>query len=98
MRLLQRRGELDLAGESRRRERVGELRRQHLHDDFPAEGFVVGHEDAGHSARAQLLLDRVVAAPERLLELCEEVVQRFLATALVILRSLSRTRSVPSCR
>src|SRR5207244_4328136 len=37
-----------------------------------------GHEHARHSARAQFTLYRVVAAPERLLELYEEVVQRFL--------------------
>src|SRR5207253_2782721 len=69
---------LDLAGESRRRKRVGELRWQHLDDDFPAEGFVAGHEHAGHPTRAQFTLYRVVSAPERLLELYEEVVQRFL--------------------
>ena len=75
MRLLERRGELDLPGESRRREIVCELRWQHLHDDVPAEGFVASHEYAGHPARAQLPLHRIVAPPERLLELVEEVVQ-----------------------
>ena len=75
--LLECRGELDLPGESRRREVLGELRRQHLHDDVPAEGFVASDEDPGHSTGAQLALHRIVAA-ERVLELIEKIVQGFL--------------------
>ncbi len=81
VRLLERGRELDLPGESCRREFVGELRWQHLHDDFPAERFVASHEHAGHSTRAQLPLYRIVA-PERLLELIEEVVQGFLSAGI----------------
>ena len=75
--LLECRGELDLPAESCRREIVGELRRQHLDDDIPAEGFVASDEHAGHPTGAQLPLHRVVAA-ERFLELIEEIVQGFL--------------------
>ncbi len=75
--LLERGGELELPRESRGRESVGELRGQHLHDDFAAERFVVGDEYAGHSAAAQLPLYCIVA-PERLLELNEKIVQGFL--------------------
>ena len=94
--LLERRGEFDLAGESRRRERVGELGWQHLDDDFPAEGFVAGHEHAGHSARAQFTLYRVVAAPERLLELYEEVVQRFLGAGSLMYAEEARSSYAPT--
>jgi hypothetical protein len=70
-------GESELPGESCRRESVRELRRQHFHDDVPAEYFVARDEHAGHPTAAQLRFHRV-AAPERLLELFEEIVQGFL--------------------
>src|SRR5258705_271824 len=75
VRLLERGDEFDLASKSCRREFVRELRWQHLDDDFAAQGLIARHEHAGHSTSAQLPLYPIVAAPERLLELIEEVVQ-----------------------
>jgi hypothetical protein len=74
---LERGGELEFPRESCSRECVGELGRQHLDDDFPAERFVVSDEHAGHPAAAQLSL-YCIGAPERLLELVEKIVQGFL--------------------
>src|ERR1700687_5273711 len=87
---LERGGELDLPAESCSREIVGELRRQDLHDDVPAEGFVASEEHAGHPTRAQLPLHRIVAA-ERVLELIEEIVQGFLGASSLMYAGRDRS-------
>ena len=72
VRLLERRGELDLALEPLGRDRRGELGGEHLHDDLSAEPVLGGDEDARHPAAAELALDRVGAA-ERVLDALPEI-------------------------
>ncbi len=67
VRLLERRGDADLALEPRRGHRRGELGREHLHDDLAAEAVLVGDEHARHAAAAELALERI-APGERLLK------------------------------
>jgi len=51
-----------LARETLGTQAFGELRRQHLHDDAPAQRHLLGHEDARHPAAAELALNAVLAA------------------------------------
>jgi hypothetical protein len=57
--MLERCRELDLAAESVGAQRGGEIRRQHLDHDLPAEGGLLGQEDAAHATAAQLALEQV---------------------------------------
>ena len=66
VRVLETRGEGDLALESLDGHAGRHLRREHLDDHAPAERCLLGHEDPGHPSPAQLTLDRVCAAQGRL--------------------------------
>src|SRR5258708_9940775 len=57
--MLQSRGDGDLALEAIGRDLPGELRRQHLDDDLPAQRALLCEEDAGHAAAGELALDGV---------------------------------------
>ena len=54
VRVLEPRGELDLALEALDVDGGAGLRRQHLDDDLPAQPGLLGKEDAAHAAAAQL--------------------------------------------
>ena len=56
MRVLERRGELDLAAEAVDVEARAELGREHLDHDLPAERGFLGQEDAAHPPTAKLAL------------------------------------------
>ena len=73
MRMLQPRGELDLALEPLDRHARRELRRQQLDDDLSSERELRGHEDPRHPAAAELPLDGVGRAQRRLEVLAERV-------------------------
>ena len=62
MRVLQRRGELDLTPEALDVHAGSHLRRQHLHDDAPPQGHLVSQKDARHATAAQLPIERVTTA------------------------------------
>ena len=66
MRMLQARGQQDLAPESFGADTGGEVRRQHLDDHAPSERALFGDEDAAHAAAAQLALECVRAGECRL--------------------------------
>ena len=66
MRVLQLRGELDLAAEAVDVETRAELGRQHLDDDLAAERRLLGDEHAAHPPAAELALEAVGAAERRL--------------------------------
>mgnify|MGYP007089522671 CR=1 FL=1 len=53
MRLLQRRGEPDLAREALNAETLRELLREHLHHHAPLQCALRGHEDTGHASAAE---------------------------------------------
>ena len=66
VRVLQPRGDADLAREPLGAHPLGELGREHLHDDAPAERRLLGHEHARHPAAAELALEGVAALQCRL--------------------------------
>ena len=72
VRMMQPRGDPDLAQESLGAEARGELGAQHLHRDVPVVFGVLGQVDGGHAARAELTLDDV-STGEGGGELCERV-------------------------
>jgi hypothetical protein len=57
--MLERGGQLDLAAEPVGAQGGGEIRRQDLDHDLPAEDGLLGQEDPAHAAAAQLALDQV---------------------------------------
>ena len=59
VRMLQRRGELDLAPKALDVDAGRHLGREHLHDDAPSERRLLGEEDVRHSAATELALDSV---------------------------------------
>jgi hypothetical protein len=75
VRLLQRRGEPDLALEPLGADALRELGREELDDDFATEARLVGQEDARHAAAAELLLEGIGGA-ERRLQLRAQIHQR----------------------
>jgi hypothetical protein len=64
-------GELDLAAEPLEVESRGQIRREHLDDDLPAEGGFLGQIDPTHAPAAQLA-EEPVASAERVLEIVEQ--------------------------
>ena len=58
MRLLQRRGELDLAREALGAQPCGQLRREHLHHHLASQRLVAREEHTGHAAAAKLALQQ----------------------------------------
>ena len=72
VRLLQRCGELYLALEPVAAESLGQLRRQHLDDDFPVEATLVGDEHARHAPAAEFAVERV-RRTKSLLQLLAEI-------------------------
>ncbi len=72
MRMLQRRGELDLAAEALGVHSGGEFGWEHLHDDPPAERLLLGHEHVAHPSPAELPLDAVGIA-EGALETVQQI-------------------------
>ena len=72
LRLLQARGELDLAAEAVDVDASDEVRRQHFDHDLPPERGLLGHEHACHPAAAELAFERVGGA-EGGLEVVAEV-------------------------
>ncbi|CAA9292297.1 MAG: hypothetical protein AVDCRST_MAG11-198 [uncultured Gemmatimonadaceae bacterium] len=66
VRLLERRGQLDLPREALGVERRGQLGGEDLHHDVAAERLLARHEDARHARAAQLALQRVGRAEGRL--------------------------------
>ncbi len=75
VRVLQLRGDLDLAAEPVAIDAGGELGRQHLDDDVAAEHAVDGDEDAAHAATGQLVIELIVG-PQRTLEVLSEISHR----------------------
>jgi hypothetical protein len=65
-RLLKRRGELDLPLESFGVDARGEIRGEQFDDDFSSESYLLGDENARHSAATELALDDVTVAESRL--------------------------------
>ena len=65
VRVLELRREHDLAPEAVDVHAAGELLRQHLHDDAPAQRLLLREEDAAHAAAAELRLDGVELAKRR---------------------------------
>ena len=81
MRMLQPRRQQHLAVEPLRIHAGGKLRVQHLDDDVTMQRDVLGEEDAGHAAPADLA-DNAIGRPKCGLELFGDVgVQRYLGTA-----------------
>ena len=72
MRVLQLRGELDLAPEPLDVDGRGEIRQQHLHHHFASERSVLGDEDPRHAAATELALEDVGGA-QCCLELVPEI-------------------------
>jgi hypothetical protein len=72
VRMLQSRGDHDLALEALEAHLRGKLWREYLHDDLAAERDLGGEKDARHPPAGELLLDRVRGAKRRL-ELGAEV-------------------------
>jgi hypothetical protein len=62
VRMLQRRGQLNLAIEPVDAHFQREVGRKNFHDDAAGEARLFGHEDAAHAAPAELSLDSVGAA------------------------------------
>jgi hypothetical protein len=60
---------------------LGQLARQHLHDDAPAKCKLLRHEYARHATAAELALDAVLAAQD-LIQAVAEVVRRGQVVAL----------------
>ena len=77
--MLERGGELDLAAESVGAQRSGEIGREDLDDDLPAQGGLPGLEDPAHAAATQLALEQI-AAGQGGAELIGEIGQRGLVT------------------
>ena len=67
MRMLESRGQQDLALESFGADSRGEVRRQHLDDHAPSEGALFGDEDAAHATATELSL-QCIRARQRDLE------------------------------
>jgi len=70
-RVLERRGDVDLAVESLDVDAADQLGGQDLDNDFASEPGIVGHENVAHTAAAELVLERVGVA-EGGLEPCAE--------------------------
>jgi hypothetical protein len=75
VRMLQRRGQHDLAIEALDGDRRRQLRGQHLHHDATIQGRVQRDEHARHSATGELALDGE-GGTERLLESFPDISQR----------------------